>query len=300
MPTARILYLEDDIGVASPTKAVLEQKGYSVIHVEEGMDALTRLLTEHFDGAICDLTLPDVDGLKVIESVRSKNARLPIIILSARSDTEEKLEGLRSGGNDYLTKPFAVEELLTRLKNVLMHRPLPTQEEVEAYGLLQVSDLIIDPVRQQVRRAGDYVELRSKEYELLHYMVLNPNRILTKEELLREIWNHPYDPTTRIVDNLVARLRKKMDQGYDIRLIYTRWGKGYFFKNPDADISKMTAPEPPPVAKVPEPIVEPEPKPEPTPQYGPPDDTPTKRLPQRLTTHLIWGKAYNCFAPYTI
>ena len=154
MPTARILYLEDDIGVASPTKAVLEQKGYSVIHVEEGMDALTRLLTEHFDGAICDLTLPDVDGLKVIESVRSKNARLPIIILSARSDTEEKLEGLRSGGNDYLTKPFAVEELLTRLKNVLMHRPLPTQEEVEAYGLLQVSDLIIDPVRQQVRRAG--------------------------------------------------------------------------------------------------------------------------------------------------
>ena len=109
MPTARILYLEDDIGVASPTKAVLEQKGYSVTHVEEGMDALTRLLTEHFDGAICDLTLPDVDGLKVIESVRSKNARLPIIILSARSDTEEKLEGLRSGGNDYLTKPFAVE-----------------------------------------------------------------------------------------------------------------------------------------------------------------------------------------------
>ena len=126
----------------------------------------------------------------MIESVRSKNARLPIIILSARSDTEEKLEGLRSGGNDYLTKPFAVEELLTRLKNVLMHRPLPTQEEVEAYGLLQVSDLIIDPVRQLVRRAGVYVELRSKEYELLHYMVLNPNRILTKEELLREIWNY--------------------------------------------------------------------------------------------------------------
>ncbi|MGA0126467.1 MAG: response regulator transcription factor [bacterium] len=269
MPTARILYLEDDIGVASPTKAVLEQKGYSVIHVEEGMDALTRLLTEHFDGAICDLTLPDVDGLKVIESIRSKNARLPIIILSARSDTEEKLEGLRSGGNDYLTKPFAIEELLTRLKNILMHRPLPTQEEVQAYGLLQVSDLIIDPVRQQVRRAGNYVELRSKEYELLHYMVLNPNRILTKEELLREIWNYPYDPSTRIVDNLVARLRKKMDQGYDIRLIYTRWGKGYYFKNPDADISKMSVPEPPQVAEVPEPIVKPEPKPEPTPQYGP-------------------------------
>jgi two-component system, OmpR family, response regulator len=269
MPTARILYLEDDIGVASPTKAVLEQKGYSVIHVEEGMDALTRLLTEHFDGAICDLTLPDVDGLKVIESIRSKNARLPIIILSARSDTEEKLEGLRSGGNDYLTKPFAIEELLTRLNNILRHRPLPTQEEVQAYGLLQVSDLIIDPVRQQVRRAGNYVELRSKEYELLHYMVLNPNRILTKEELLREIWNYPYDPSTRIVDNLVARLRKKMDQGYDIRLIYTRWGKGYLFKNPDADISKMGVPEPPLVAKMPEPIVEPEPEPEPTPQYGP-------------------------------
>ena len=150
-----------------------------------------------------------------------------------------------------------------------MHRPLPTQEEVQAYGLLQVSDLIIDPVRQQVRRAGNYVELRSKEYELLHYMVLNPNRILTKEELLREIWNYPYDPSTRIVDNLVARLRKKMDQGYDIRLIYTRWGKGYYFKNPDADISKMSVPEPPQVAKVPEPIVKPEPKPEPTPQYGP-------------------------------
>jgi two-component system OmpR family response regulator len=100
-------------------------------------------------------------------------------------------------------------------------------------------------------------------------MVLNPNRILTKEELLREIWNYPYDPSTRIVDNLVARLRKKMDQGYDIRLIYTRWGKGYYFKNPDADISKMSVPEPPQVAKVPEPIVKPEPKPEPTPQYGP-------------------------------
>jgi two-component system OmpR family response regulator len=240
MSTARILYLEDDIGVASPTKVVLEQKGYSVVHVKEGMDALTRLLTEHFDGAICDLTLPDVDGLKVIESVRSKNARLPIIILSARSDTEERLEGLRSGGNDYLTKPFAVEELLSRLSNVLLHRPLPTHEEVQAYGLLQVSDLIIDPIRQQVRRAGNYIELRSKEYELLHYMVLNPNRILTKEELLKEIWNYSFDPATRIVDNLVARLRKKLDQGYDIRLIYTKWGKGYLFKNPDSQMSKFS------------------------------------------------------------
>jgi two-component system OmpR family response regulator len=235
MAQPRILYLEDDIGVASPTKAVLEQKGYSVVHVELGMEALTRLLTEHFDGAICDLTLPDVDGLKVIESIRSKNARLPIVILSARSDIEEKLEGLRSGGNDYLTKPFAIEELLTRLKNILLHRPLPTPEEVKAFGLLQVADLIIDPVRQQVRRAGNYIELRSKEYDLLHYMVLNPNRVLPKEELLREIWNYPYDPTTRIVDNLVARLRKKMDHGYDIRLIYTRWGKGYLFKNPTVE-----------------------------------------------------------------
>ncbi len=269
MATARILYLEDDIGVASPTKAVLEQKGYSVIHVEEGIDALTRLLTEHFDGAICDLTLPDVDGIKVIESVRSKNARLPIIILSARSDTEEKLDGLRSGGNDYLTKPFAVEELLTRLKNIMMHRPLPTEEEVQAYGLLQVADLIIDPVRQQVRRAGNYVELRSKEYELLHYMVLNPNRILTKEELLKEIWNYPYDPATRIVDNLVARLRKKMDQGYDIRLIYTRWGKGYYFKNPDADISKLVVPETVPMVKEPKTTTELELKPEQSKKYGP-------------------------------
>ena len=256
MSQPRILYLEDDIGVASPTKAVLEQKGYNVVHVDLGMDALTRLLTEHFDGAICDLTLPDVDGLRVIESVRSKNARLPIIILSARSDTEEKLEGLRSGGNDYLTKPFAIEELLTRLKNILLHRPLPTQEEIKAFGLLQVSDLIIDPVRQQVRRAGNYVELRSKEYELLHYMVLNPNRVLPKEELLREIWNYPYDPTTRIVDNLVARLRKKMDHGYDIRLIYTRWGKGYLFKNPDADVTRTSMPAAPPPPTV-------------TPQYGP-------------------------------
>ena len=100
-------------------------------------------------------------------------------------------------------------------------------------------------------------------------MVLNPNRILTKEELLREIWNHPYDPLTRIVDNLVARLRKKMDQGYDIRLIYTRWGKGYLFKNPDADISKLGIPEPTSIAEVPTPVLEPKPKPEPSPQYGP-------------------------------
>ena len=219
----RILVIEDDGKIASFVVNGLKQSGYAVDHCVDGEDALTRAETIAYDAAVVDLMLPKLDGLSLIQRLRAKGVRMPVLILSAKATVDDRVRGLQAGGDDYLTKPFAFSELLARIQ-ALIRRASHTSEP----SRLTVGDLSLDLLRREVRRANEKVELQPREFMLLEYLMRHANRPVTKTMILEHIFDYSFDPQTNVVDVLVHRLRRKLDK--DKAMIHTIRGVGYVLR----------------------------------------------------------------------
>jgi len=221
----RLLVVEDDPKIAAFVTKGLQQAGYAVDSVGNGRDALQMGLDNEYDAAVLDLMLPEMDGLDVITTWREKKITTPVIILSAKRSVDDRVTGLQRGGDDYLTKPFSFAELLARVQ-ALIRRSTHTTEATEInYGGLK-----LDLIRREVEREGQRIELQSREFSLLEYLMRNPSRVLSKTMILEHVWDYSFDPQTNVVDVLVCRLRNKVDRDFDVKLIHTLRGAGYVLK----------------------------------------------------------------------
>ena len=218
----RILLVEDDPDTARHVRRGLAESMHVVDHTDNGNDGLGLALTEHYDVVIVDRMLPGRDGISLIKSLRETNQRLPILILSALGDTDDRVAGLKAGGDDYLAKPFAFSELLARVE-ALQRR---TQQDVIT-TTLQVGDLTVDLLSREVRRANQLISLQPREYRLLLYLVQHANQVVTRTMLLETVWDYHFDPQTNVIDVHISRLRSKIDRDFDSPLLHTVRGAGY-------------------------------------------------------------------------
>ncbi len=221
----RILVVEDDDKIASFVVNGLKQSGFAVDRAKDGEEALDFGLSISYDAAVLDLMLPRLDGLAVLRQLRQKKVSLPVLILSARAGVDDRVLGLQSGGDDYLTKPFAFSELLARVQ-ALIRRATHSAEPSH----LSVADLKIDLFTREVVRAGQKIELHSREFALLELLLRHAGRPVTKTMILEHIWDFSFDPQTNVVDVLVHRLRSKVDKGFQQKLIHTVRGVGYVIR----------------------------------------------------------------------
>lgn len=229
----RVLVVEDDEKIAEFIKKGLEQWGYAVDLAHDGEEAEYLFSEFPYDAAVVDIMLPKLDGLTLIERIRSKGIDIPVLILSARRSVDDRVEGLRRGGDDYLVKPFSFSELLARIQALI--RRSTKQTKPTGYS---VGDLSVDLLNREVVRGNKKIELQPMEFKLLEYLLRNLNRIVTKTMILEHVWNYNFDPQTNVVDVLVHRLRNKIDKDFDIKLIHTIRGVGYVLRTPESLVSK--------------------------------------------------------------
>jgi DNA-binding response OmpR family regulator len=215
----RVLVIEDDRDIARLVELALEQHGFEVRCAHDGLSGLTA--TQEFDpaGVILDIMLPKMDGVGVLKRLRETGNRVPVIMLTARDTTSDKVHSLDLGADDYLTKPFDVEELLARLRALL--------RRTEGDEMLRVADLTINRATREVRRGGREIDLTAKEFELLEFMARNHRRVLSRDLLLSRVWNHGFGATSNVVDVYMGYLRRKVDAPGEPRLIKTVHGVGY-------------------------------------------------------------------------
>ena len=225
----RALIIEDDDVVAKFIAKGLRQHGYLVDVARDGRDGLYHALEQAYDVMVVDRMLPGLDGLSVLKTVRSAGNTTPILILSALAEVDNRVEGLRAGGDDYLTKPFAFSELIARLE-ALQRRPRGGVAPDTNY---RAGDLELDPRRRTVSRAGEPVRLLPREFALLEYLMRNRGQVVTRTMLLENVWDYHFDPQTNVVDVHVSRLRAKVDRPFSEPLIETVRGVGYRLRNPD-------------------------------------------------------------------
>ena len=221
----RILLVEDDVKIASFVTKGLKQAGYAVDHAKDGEEGLHLALTEPYDAAIIDIMLPKLDGLSIIERMRREKIDKPVIILSAMRTVDDRVKGLQTGGDDYLTKPFSFSELLARVQG-LIRRASRGVDSVH----LKVGDLSVDLVTREVRRGEGKIDLQPREFSLLEYLMRNAGRVVSKTMILEHVWDYSFDPQTNVVDVLVSRLRNKVDRDYEKKMIHTIRGVGYVLK----------------------------------------------------------------------
>lgn len=221
----RLLVVEDDPAIASFLVKGLKEAGFAVDEAGNGGAALDMASSESYDLAVVDLMIPGLDGLALIEEMRRRRLKVPVIILSAKRSVDDRVRGLQAGGDDYLTKPFAFEELLARVQ-ALIRRSTGTVEPTR----LVVGDLVLDLVSRKVERAGRPLELRPREYALLEYLMRSAGRVVSKAMILSHVFDYSFDPRTNVVDVLVHRLREKVDKGFDTPMIHTVRGMGYVLR----------------------------------------------------------------------
>jgi two-component system OmpR family response regulator len=219
----RILVVEDDNKIASFVVKGLKQAGYAVDRAADGEEALVLAETTAYDAAVVDVMLPKLDGLSLIQRLRSQKIRTPVIILSAKASVDDRIKGLQAGGDDYLTKPFAFSELTARL-HALIRRATQTSEPTR----LSVGDLSLELLTRTVRRGEQSVELQAREFALLEYLMRQAGRAVTKTMILEHIFDYSFDPQTNVVDVLVHRLRAKIDP--DKTRLQTIRGVGYVLR----------------------------------------------------------------------
>jgi len=223
----RILLIEDDARVASYVVKGLTESGHQVEHEPDGRLGLYRVAAETYDVVVLDRMLPNVDGLTILRTMRGAGNRTPVLILSALGEVDERVRGLRAGSDDYMTKPFAMSELLARIE-VLARRSaadLPSSR-------ITIEDLELDLLTREVRRSGRRIELSNREFRLLEYMARHAGHVLTRTMILEAVWDYSFDPQTNIVDQHISHLRQKIDRGFDPPLIQTIRGAGYSLRRP--------------------------------------------------------------------
>ncbi len=221
----RILLVEDDQKIASFIIKGLKAEGFAVDHAADGEDGLHLALTEPYDAAIIDIMLPGVDGLKLIENLRREKLNTPVIILSAKGEVDDRVKGLQTGADDYLTKPFAFSELLARLQ-ALIRRSSDVSEPTK----LAVADISMNLISREVVRAGKKIELQPLEFSLLEYLLRNAGRVVSKTMIMEHVWDYYFDPQTNVVESRIYKLREKIDKGFSTKLIHTVRGVGYVLK----------------------------------------------------------------------
>ncbi len=219
---AKILLVEDDKKTGSFIKSGLKEEGFSVHHALDGRTGLDLGLEDNFDAAIVDIMLPGIDGLSLVEQLRSAGSSMPILFLSGRKTVEDRLSGFKAGGDDYLVKPFSFAELVARLL-ALLRRSQPTSEQ----SLLTVADLDLDLLSHKVFRGDQEIELQQREFNLLTYLLQHKGRVISKMMILEQVWGYDFDPQTNVVEACICRLRDKIDSEKKQRLIHTVRGVGY-------------------------------------------------------------------------
>ena len=222
----RVLVVEDDKKIASFVAGGLKQSGFAVDHCADGEEAYALAASTAYDAAIVDVMLPKLDGISLVQILRRDGVKTPIIFLSAKGSVEDRVKGLQSGGDDYLTKPFSFAELLARVQAMIRRTSQSTSEPTR----LSVADLSMDLLTREVTRAGQKIELQPREFALLEYLLRNAGKVVTKAMILEHIFDYSFDPQTNVVDVLVHRLRSKVDQDFSRKLIQTYRGIGYALK----------------------------------------------------------------------
>ena len=226
----RLLLVEDDHKIASFVKKGFRAEGFAVDHASDGTTGLDWALSEPYDAAVVDIMLPGVDGLSLIGKMRRDKVMTPVIILSAKGSIDDRVKGLQTGGDDYLSKPFAFSELLARVQ-ALIRRASGMREPTR----LSYGDLTIDVVTRDVRRGGSRLTLQPLEYSLLEYLVRNAERVVSKTMIMEHVWDYHFDPQTNVVEARICRLRDKVDKGFADKLIHTVRGVGYVLRRNEAD-----------------------------------------------------------------
>ena len=220
----RILVIEDDKDVASFIRNGLAQAGYNVDHADNGKDGLFLATTERYDVLVVDRMLPSVDGLTLIRTLRASQDSTPVLILSALGEVDDRVKGLKAGGDDYLVKPFAFSELLARLE--ALDRRAKSGGDAPS-TVLKAADLEMDLLRREVRRGGELIDLQPREFQLLEFLLRHAGQVVTRTMLLEGVWDYHFDPQTNVIDVHVSRLRSKIDRGFDRPLLHTVRGVGY-------------------------------------------------------------------------
>ena len=220
----RVLVVEDETKVGSFIKRALEEESYAVDLCEDGAQGLDLALTGSYDLIMIDLMLPGLPGMEVLTRLRKEKSKTPVLILTAQSKVDQRVKGLDAGADDYLTKPFAIDELLARVRALLR------RGTAEASGTLQIDDLILNPATREVTRGGQRIDLTVKEYALLEYFMRHAGRVLTRPMISDHVWNQDFDTFTNVIDVYVNYLRNKIDRGRARKLIHTIRGSGYMLK----------------------------------------------------------------------
>jgi two-component system, OmpR family, response regulator len=223
-----LLLIEDDLDTARLVCEGLEESGYTVEHVADGRRGLERALDgpvrgQPWDLIIADRTLPGLDGLTIVQTLRQRGVATPILMLSALGDVDDRVVGLKAGGDDYLPKPYAFTELLARIEALLRRRG----HDAPAATKLQVGELSVDLVRRRVQRGERDIELTSREFDLLVFLMRHVGEVVTRKMLLEQVWDMHFDPQTNVVDVHMSRLRQAIDRGFEKSLIHTVRGAGY-------------------------------------------------------------------------
>lgn len=218
----RLLVVEDDKKLASYITKGFQEAGFAVDHCADGENGLIMATGNEYDAAIIDVMLPQLDGLSLVQELRRQKSHVPVLILSAKASVDDRVKGLQTGGDDYLTKPFAFAELLARVQ-ALVRRGSRETEPTK----LEVADLSLDLLGRRVSRAGKKIELQAREFSLLEYLMRNAGRVVTKTMILNHVWDYSFDPQTNVVDVLVCRVRNKVDKNFEPKLIRTMRGMGY-------------------------------------------------------------------------
>jgi len=222
----RVLIVEDDREIAHFVQRGLKEVGHGADVAFDGDTGLDLALSSGFDVVIIDRMLPGRDGLSVIQALRAAGIRVPVLILSALGEVDDRVKGLKAGGDDYLTKPFALTELLARIE--ALGRRVSSDEPTTRYS---VGDLVLDRLTHKVARGGDPVILQPREFRLLEYLMRNAGQVVTRTMLLENVWDYHFDPQTNVIDVHISRLRGKIDKGFERPLLHTVRGAGYMIRD---------------------------------------------------------------------
>ncbi len=225
----RILLVEDEPSAATMLAKGLREEAYAVDVAADGETAQTQAFVNDYDLIILDVVLPGKDGFKVCRELRASGLTVPVLMLTARDAVEDRVEGLDSGADDYLPKPFDFDELLARVRALLRRRPALYPE------VISVGDLSVDTRSRQVTRAGQSIDLTAKEYALLEYLARRAGEVVGRGDIAEHVWDESYDPFSKVIEVFIQRLRRKVDEGQAIKLIHTRRGEGYILTTKGAD-----------------------------------------------------------------
>lgn len=226
---AKLLVVDDEPNIRELLSTSLRFAGFEVIAAANGREALEAAEAHNPDLAVLDVMLPDMDGFTVTRKLRASGRYFPVVFLTARDETEDKVTGLTVGGDDYVTKPFSLDEVVARIRAVL-RRTAPAEDDD---AVLVVDDLELDDDAHEVRRAGEVIDLSPTEFKLLRYLMMNPNRVLSKAQILDHVWEYDFNGDASIVESYISYLRRKIDTAEHTKMIHTKRGVGYLLRTQD-------------------------------------------------------------------